>query len=161
MMYFLILVVILLLFSGCKGRFEVIKTFDLSAENVIDKHLVTRSSFKDESFLKIVADSTSTIHLFETGDLDIENCFVRYRAKLRTENLDGVAFLQVLCTINGNDYFSKALDQKFSGTSDWKTTYVDFLLKIGENPTNIKFNIIAEGKGTILVESVELLKINL
>ena len=161
MRYFVIFVLVLFMFLGCQGRFEVIKTFELSVENVIDKHLVTRSSFKDESLLKIVTDSTRTIRLFETGDLDLENCFVRYQAKMKTENLDGVAFLEVFCTIDGKEYFSKALDQKFRGTSDWKSTYVDFYLKKGENPTNIKLNTVAEGNGTILVKSIELLKVDL
>ena len=45
-----------------------------------------------------------------------------------------------------------------SGTTDWASYEVAFLLKKGQTPDLIKLNLVVEGKGQIWLKAVELLK---
>jgi hypothetical protein len=45
-----------------------------------------------------------------------------------------------------------------SGTTDWASYEVAFLLKKGQKPDLIKLNLVVEGKGQIWLKAVELLK---
>jgi len=155
---FFIIIITALILIGCQSGFEMIKRYDLSNESIVDKHLLINPTSDEDNFLKIATDSTSIIQLYETGKMDVDNCFIRCKAKVKAENYKGIGYLEMLFTIDGKEYYTRTLTQRFSGSEDWETPYADFILKKGEHPSNIKLNIIAEGRGTILVKSLELKK---
>ena len=43
-------------------------------------------------------------------------------------------------------------------TTDWSTQQTPFALKQGENPTHYKLNLVIEGKGTVWIDDISLLK---
>src|SRR4030067_1776373 len=45
--------------------------------------------------LKITANESTTVRLFETGDIDVENARLIYQAKVRTEGIDGKVYLEM------------------------------------------------------------------
>jgi len=109
--------------------------------------------------LKISLLEPSVIQLFETGDLDIEEAALVYQAKLRTEELQGRVYLEMWCHFEGKgEYFSRGLDSPLSGTNNWASVEIPFFLKAGENPDNVKLNVVGEGTGTIWVDDVRLVK---
>ncbi len=109
--------------------------------------------------LRIEAMEPTTIRLFETGDMDIENTRLIYQAQLRTENVEGQVYLEMWCHFPGKgEYFSKGLMDPLSGTNDWTTQETPFLLKKGENPDNVKLNLAIDGKGTVWIDDIRLLK---
>jgi hypothetical protein len=109
--------------------------------------------------LRIEATERTTIRLFETGDMDIENARLIYQAKLRTENIDGQVYLEMWCHLPGlGDFFSRGLDRPLTGSTDWVTEETPFFLKEGENPDNVKLNLVINGKGTVWIDDIRLLK---
>lgn len=110
--------------------------------------------------LRIDATESTKIRLFETGDIDIEDAKLFYQAKLRTENIQGEVYLEMWCHIPGKgEFFSKGLQMKpLSGATDWTTEEIPFLLREGENPDNIKLNLVINGKGTVWIDDIRLLK---
>jgi len=56
------------------------------------------------------------------------------------------------------EFFSRGLVTPLTGTTDWTTQEIPFLLKEGENPDNVKLNLVIDGKGTAWIDDIRLLK---
>jgi hypothetical protein len=109
--------------------------------------------------LRIDANQPVTIHLFETGDIDIENARLIYQAMVRTKNVQGQVYLEMWCHFPGKgEFFSKGLMNPLTGTTDWTTLETPFLLRKGENPDNIKLNLVINGTGAVWIDDIRLLK---
>jgi hypothetical protein len=122
---------------------------------VIDKVI----SSDGNGSLRIDATRRTTVRLFETGDVDVENARLIYQAKVRTENVQGRVYLEMWCHFAGKgDFFSRGLMNPLTGTTSWTTLETPFLLKEGENPDNVKLNLVVAGKGTVWIDDIQLLK---
>jgi len=109
--------------------------------------------------LRITATEPTIVRLFEVGDIDIENARLIYQAKVRTENVDGKVYLEMWCHFPGKgDFFSRGLQTYLTGTTNWTTQETPFFLKKGENPDNIKLNLIIDGKGTAWIDDIRLVR---
>jgi hypothetical protein len=109
--------------------------------------------------LKIQASEPTTVRLFETGDIDIENARLIYQAHVRTENIEGQVYLEMWCHIAGlGDFFSRGLDRPLTGSTDWVREDTPFFLEAGQNPDNVKLNLVINGKGTVWIDDIRLLK---
>ena len=109
--------------------------------------------------LRIEATEPTTVRLFETGDIDIEDARLIYQARLRTEDVEGLVYLEMWCHFPGKgEYFSRALDTAISGTVEWASQETPFFLKTGENPDNVKLNLVIEGRGTVWVDDIRLVQ---
>jgi hypothetical protein len=100
----------------------------------------------------------TTICLGEVHGLNVENAQVIYRAKVRSEKLEGTAFLELWCHVAGGQYFSRGMNSAVSGTMDWRTLQTPFFLKSGQRAKKVTLNIVINGKGTVWVDDVHLLK---
>lgn len=122
---------------------------------VIDKTVSSDS----HGSLRIDATGPATIRLFETGDIDIEYARLIYQAKIRTENVQGQVYLEMWCHFPGKgEFFSKGLQAPLNGTTAWTTQEIPFFLKSGENPDNVRLNLVIDGKGTAWIDDIRLLK---
>lgn len=109
--------------------------------------------------LKVSADGPRVVELFQTGDLDVEDARLLYRARLRTEGVDGKVYLEMYCRFPGKgSFFSRGLDAPLSGTSGWRTVETPFFLKKGENPDNVTLNLVFTGPGTAWMDEIRLLR---
>jgi len=109
--------------------------------------------------LKVIATEPTVVHLVETGDLDVENARLLYQAKLRTDKLQGQAYLEMWCHFPGKgEFFSRGLQSPVTGSTEWTSTETPFLLKAGENPDNIKLNLVINGTGTVWVDDARLVE---
>ena len=116
-------------------------------------------SYDGKGSLKISAEEPRVIRLFETGDLEIEEARLLYQAKLRTENVEGQVFLEMWCYFPGKgEFFSRGLQHTLSGTTGWISVETIFFLKKGENPDNVKLNLVIDGKGTAWIDDIHLTK---
>src|SRR5262245_17759434 len=98
-----------------------------------------------------------TVRLYETGDLDVEDARIIYQAKLRSEGLEGKAYLEMWCSFPGKgEFFSRALQAPISGTTEWTSQETPFFFKKGENPDNVKLNLVIEGRGTVWIDDIKL-----
>lgn len=121
----------------------------------IDKQI----SSNGNGSLRIEATEPTTIRLFETGELDIENARLIYHARVRTENVVGQVYLEMWCHFPGKgEYFSRGLESPLTGTTDWTTLETPFFLKKGQKPDNIKLNLVITGHGTVWINDIQLLK---
>lgn len=156
---------IFLLATACKigGKEEVLIQYPFdSLEGVITQSGVAldRDITSDGRFsLRATVTEPSVVRLFETGDVDIEDAVLVYQAMLRTENIVGRVYLEMWCHFEGKgEFFSRGLDSFLSGTNEWNSQEIVFFLKKGENPDNVKLNIVCEGTGTFWVDNIRLLK---
>jgi len=109
--------------------------------------------------LKISVAEAMVVRLFETGDIDIEGAVLLYQARLRTESVQGRVYLEMWCHFEGKgEFFSRGIDATLSGTTKWTQLEIPFFLKVGENPDNVKLNLVCEGTGTVWVDDIRLVK---
>jgi len=109
--------------------------------------------------LKITVKEPTTVRLFEVGDIDIENARLIYQVRVKTENVEGQVYLEMWCHFPGKgEFFSRGLHAPLTGTTDWTTEEIPFFLKKGENPDNVKLNLVINGKGTAWIDDIRLLK---
>ena len=82
-----------------------------------------------------------------------------YRARLKSANLDGRAFLEMWCRLPGKgEFFSRGLAQTVSGTTEWASFETPFRLRKGQRPDLVKLNLMIEGYGKVWIKDVQLLK---
>lgn len=109
--------------------------------------------------LHIAVSKPTTVRLYETGDIDVENSRLIYQAKLRTEKVEGQVFIEMWCHFPGKgEFFSRALQSPLSGSQDWTSQETPFFLKKGENPDNVKINVVVNGKGDVWIDDIRLVK---
>lgn len=122
-------------------------------------HLDQGVSSDGNGSLRIEAKVPMTVRLYETGDLDVENARLTYQAKVRSDGLQGQAYLEMWCQFSGQgEFFSRDLATPLTGSNDWSTEETPFFLKAGENPDNVKLNLVIEGTGTVWIDDIRLLK---
>ncbi|MBI5563043.1 MAG: hypothetical protein HY894_09385 [Deltaproteobacteria bacterium] len=129
--------------------------------------VITRSSVELDSgvssdgkgSLKITAAGPTDVPLFETGGVDAEDGVLTYKARVRAEGVVGKVYLEMWCSFGAKgEFFSRGLNTALTGSTGWTTQQTQFFLKAGENPDNVKLNIVIDGRGTVWVDDVELLK---
>jgi len=109
--------------------------------------------------LRIDATQPMTVPLFEVTDLDIEDATLLYQASLRSERLDGRAFLEMWLRFPGKgEFFSRGLDRPLNGTMSRMTSTIPFFLKAGERPDLVRVNLVVEGKGRVWIDDIRLLR---
>jgi len=160
-----IMVLLFFLFGCSKTKEKVVELKRFPLDDM--EGLITRSGVQIDKeitsdgngSLKIFALKPTRIRLFEVGDINVENARLIYQAKVRTENVEGQVYLEMWCHFPGmGEYFSRGLDTPLTGTTDWTTEETPFFLKKGENPDNVKLNLVVDGKGTVWIDDIVLLK---
>jgi hypothetical protein len=140
-----------------------LKKFPLdSLEGVVTQsgvELDKEASSDGNGSLRTTATGQTVIRLFELGDIDIENARLIYQAKLRTKDVEGQVYLEMWCSFPGKgEFFSRALESPLSGTTDWTTQQTPFFLQKGQNPDNVKLNLVINGKGTAWIDDIRVLQ---
>jgi len=132
---------------------KTLKKFSTS-DPVISKDLKV-----EENAWLVDSSKQQTIRLFEVPDPGAEQCMLIYRAKLKTEGLDGQAYLEMWCRFPGKgEYFSRGLQNPVTGSNNWGSYETPFFLKKGEKPDLVKLNLVVKGTGKVWIKDVELLK---
>lgn len=129
----------------------VISTSDVKLDNEV--------SSDGNGSLKITVTKPTVVLLYEVKDIDIENARLIYQARVRTENIEGQAYLEMWCHFPGKgDFFSRGLQSPLTGTTDWTKAETPFFLQKGENPDYVKLNLVINGKGTVWIDDIRLIK---
>jgi len=117
------------------------------------------NSFDGNGSLKITVQEPTTIRLFETGKMDVENAKLIYQAKLKCEGLEGQAYIEMWCSFTGKgEFFSRGLQNVISGNLNWSSAETPFFLEKNQKPDNVKLNLVINGKGTVWIDDIRLLK---
>jgi hypothetical protein len=140
-----------------------LKNFPLdSLEGILSRtgvQLDKQNSSDGKGSLKIVASEPTTVRLFEVSGVEVDDARLVYRAKVRTEGIEGMVFLEMWCHFPGKgEFFSRGLQTPLTGTTNWTTEETPFFLKKGEKPDYVKLNLVIKGKGTAWIDDIRLLK---
>jgi hypothetical protein len=142
---------------------ELIKQYLISDLNgLVDSVGVTLDSeitADGNGAFRLTTEHPRTFRLYETGDIDIEEARLLYSAKVRTENVDGYAYIELWCRFLGKgEFYSRALQTRLKGNNDWVVQETPFFLKKGENPVNVRLNLVINGSGTVWIDDITILK---
>ena len=86
--------------------------------------------------------------------IDVEDARLAYRARVRSEEILGQAYLEMWCQISGRgEFFSRSLHSPLKGTTEWTSQETPFFLEKNQNPDSIKLNIVIDGSGAVWVAS--------
>lgn len=109
--------------------------------------------------VQVTTSGPTVVRLFELGDIDVENARLIYQAKVRTKDVDGQVYLEMWCSFPGKgEFFSRGLATPLSGTTDWTTQQTPFFLQKGDNPDNVKLNLVVNGKGTAWIDDIRVMQ---
>ena len=124
-----------------------------------DDKTISQDLKADEGSWRIEAKEKMTVRLFEIAHPGVEDCTISYRARLKTDKVVGKAYLEMWCRLKGQEYFSRGLHNPATGTTDWSSYETPFFLKKGERPDLIRINLVIEGKGTVWLKDLEVLRL--
>jgi len=149
--------------TSCSRREPAIKRFSGdSLDGLIQVSGIqvdNRVKSEGKGSLKIALAEPAVIRLYETGDIDIEGATLVYQARIKTEDIQGRVYLEMWCHFQDKgEFFSRGPDSPLGGTNNWASVEIPFFLKTGENPDNVKLNIVGEGTGTLWVDDIRLVK---
>jgi len=122
-------------------------------------HLDNAVSSDGKGSLRIEAEKPVVVSLYEVTDIDVENTRLLYAAHLRTENLEGRAYLEMWLVFEDvGEFFSRGLADPLIGTVGWTRREIPFFLKTGENPDRVKLNLVVDGRGTVWIDDIVVSK---
>jgi len=117
-------------------------------------------SFDGNGSFMVEATEPTTVMLYELGDIDVESAYIVYSAQLRTENVDGDVYLEMLCRFpDGEQYFSRAIETPVTGTSEWTAQETPFVLEAGQNPTGVSLNLVVDGTGKAWIDQIKVWRV--
>jgi len=139
-------------------RFHLDEPGELTHPNaVVLDHSV---SFDGKGSVRVEATGPVVVPLLESGDLDVESAIITWTARIRAQELDGSAYLEMSCRFpDRGEYFTRGLAHGISGSKTWTLSRTSFVLRKGENPDNIRLNLIMTGPGVAWVDDVRLLRV--
>ena len=151
---------LLLFFLSPPAQGNELMKLDLEDASALGTTVATDRTVKQEGngSIRISTLWPTTICLGEIQELKVENVQLIYRAQVKSEKLEGTAFLEMWCHVGGRQYFSRGMNSFVSGTMDWRTLQTLFFLQPGQRINKATLNIVINGKGTVWVDDVHLLK---
>jgi len=124
-----------------------------------DVEFDARTTSDGTGSLKITAAKPMTVRLYEVAGIGAEDARLVYRAKIRTDGVQGEVYLEMWCRFPGKgEFFSRALHAPLTGSTEWTSQETPFVLEKGQNPDHIALNIVINGRGTAWVDDVALVK---
>ena len=154
------------LLTGCVGRTvaeEVVHAYPIAGlDGVITRSGVEfdpKTTSDGNGSLRLNSKGYTAFRLYEIEDPDVEGAKLVYRARIRTQDVEGRVYLEMWCRFPGQgEFFSRALGAPITGTTEWTSQETPFVLEEGQNPSNIKLNLIVEGPGSVWVDEIVLVK---
>jgi hypothetical protein len=109
--------------------------------------------------LRVDSSGQLLVPLFEITDVNVDNAALIYQASLRSEQLEGQAYLEMWVRLPGKgEFFSRGLDRPVTGTMTWVQTVTPFFLQTGQKPDLIRLNLVVNGKGRVWIDDIRLLR---
>jgi hypothetical protein len=108
--------------------------------------------------IRISTLGPTTICLAEVSGLNVENAKLVYEAKVRSEALEGTAFLEMWCHVVGGHYVSRGMNSVISSTAEWVKLQTPFSLQPGQKVEKAILSIVVNGKGTVWIDDMRLFK---
>lgn len=112
---------------------------------------------EDEDAWCMAVNGDKSVPFFEVPSPEKEKCVLTFKAQIRTENLDGKAFLEMWCRFPGKgEFFSRGLHHALKGSNDWSSCETRFYLRRGQKSDLVKLNLAVEGAGKVCIRNLVL-----
>jgi hypothetical protein len=133
-----------------------------SMEGIITRDSVSldsKISSDGQGSLRVETTKPLVVKLFEISGLNAEQARLLYRARLRTQNLQGQAYLEMWVRFPAKgEFFSRGLNNVLTGTTEWTSVETPFILQKNERPDLVRLNLVINGSGTVWIDDVRLIK---
>jgi hypothetical protein len=141
---------------GPSGPVERVRAFGAT-----DAPITASGVTSDEGGWRIEHAGPGTVALFEVAQGALENTVLTYRARMKSSDVKGKAYLEMWVRVPGRgEFFSRGLAQPLTGTSGWASYEIPFFLnEKGVRADLVKLNVAFDGAGgTVWMKDVELLR---
>lgn len=101
-------------------------------------------------------ESAISVQLAEIPLAGFDGTRLSYEANLAPENAAKPAYLELWVVVKGEAYFSRALNDTFTGTQPARSTSTPFFLNGGEPAEAARLGIRFEGPGSVTMSGIEL-----
>ena len=98
-----------------------------------------------------------SVTIAEIAVADLDNTQVVYTATMSGTELAAPAYLELNAVVDGNAYFSRALNDVFTGTEDAREISTPFFLQRGQFMEAARLGVRFEGSGTVTLSDMRLL----
>ena len=158
-----VLVSVLALFLGTSALAEPILTLPLDDVKNLGTTIRSDATVRAEgrAAVRITTQWPTTICLGVIPHVGVDNSKLIFQAQVKSQELQGTAFLEMWCRVAGAQYFSRGMDSVVTGNMDWKTLETPFVLQAGQKAETVTLNIVINGKGTVWVDDVRIRKTDL
>lgn len=113
----------------------------------------------EDQALVLEAHEKTTVSLFEVKQPHVDQCILTYRALAKADQLEGKAYLEMLCRLpRVGDHSAKGVDNALEGLGDWSLLETQVYLPEGQQPDFLRLNLVMEGPGRVRMKDVEVIK---
>lgn len=109
--------------------------------------------------LKVSTEMPTTVALYEVPFPGVEGADLVYRAKVKTQEFGGDAYLQMQVHFpGGGEVTAQNYQNALRGTSDWTAMETSLRLQKGQKPDSVKLLLVVNGVGTVWIDDIHLIK---
>jgi hypothetical protein len=152
--------------AGCKKGPEPPKDIQAfavdSAQGVLNPEVAVFDksvSADGNGSLKVSTEMPTTVALYEVSFPGVEGADLVYRAKVKTQDFGGDAYLQMQVHFPaGGEVTAQNYQNALHGTSDWKTLETSLRLQKGQKPDSVRLGLVVNGVGTVWIDDIHLIK---
>lgn len=109
--------------------------------------------------LKVNTEMPTTVALYEVSFPGVEGADLLYRAKVKTQDFGGDAYLQMQVHFpGGGEVTAQNYQNALRGTSDWTPMETSLRLQKGQKPDSVRLNLVVNGVGTVWIDDIHLIK---
>lgn len=138
--------------NPAQSQARLLKRFAATDPTVVQDNII-----REDGGWKLPVTQDRVIRLLELPNPGVQNGMITYRARMKSENVEGKAYLEMWCRFPGKgEFFSKGVDKPVRGTTDWAAYEIPFRLEKGQTPDLVRLNVNIEGKGTVWIKDVEV-----
>jgi hypothetical protein len=101
---------------------------------------------------------TISLKTIDARDKHIEQTKLSFSAQVRSQNLDGAAYLEMWMHFPGITKYvvSRGFERPLKGTAPWSKLETNFTLSKGQVPDQVVLNLVINGKGTVWLKDIHL-----
>ncbi|MGH9804754.1 MAG: hypothetical protein ACRD4D_06255 [Candidatus Acidiferrales bacterium] len=109
---------------------------------------------------RVDATEPTSVTLLEVTDLDAQNATLTFEARLRSQDLEGNAHIEmeVFLPEQEEPVSLPGLGRMASGTTEWVVATSSFYFQPGQQPEAVRLKLVVDGAGTVWVDEVRLLR---
>ncbi len=139
---------------------QYLRRIPLDNHATLGTTVATDTSFRTEggASIRVRTRWPTVINIGEETRIGaIDGAMLVFQAKLRSQALDGTAYLEMWCQFaDGSRYFARGVDSTVSGSTDWTQVQTVFRLEPGRLPIRVTLNLVVNGTGTVWIDEARL-----